>query len=184
MSKLIYLSGKARSGKDEFAKIWCKLNPSFKRMAFADAIKSKAAEILGVKLEDLSNPETKEKYRAFLIFGGQLVRSVDPLYWVKQVVNDPYFKTGDVIITDVRFPNEINELDYWATKFDKEIIRIRMVASEEVRLARGANPEFFNDISETALDNFDPAYFTTFVNDSTLEHLEDCAKFIEKTIDW
>lgn len=180
MSKLVYLSGKARSGKDEFAKIWCRLNPSFKRMAFADAIKSKAAEILGVKLEDLSNPDTKEKYRAFLIFGGQLVRSVDPLYWVKQVINDPYFKTGDVIITDVRFPNEINELDYWANKYEKDIMYVKIGAPEKIRIERGANPEFFDDISETALDDIGTVHMNDYTvwNSGTLEELEGCVKNI------
>ena len=179
MSKLIYLSGKARSGKDEFARLWIKNNPKFIRMAFADEIKSMTSQILGVKLEDLSNPETKEKYRAFLIYGGQLVRAIDPDYWVKKVTSREDFKRKDVIITDVRCVNEMEELEYRAEYYFKEAIGVRISALEPVRLARGANPDFFDDVSETSMDNEHLTW--NIANNGTLEDLE---KEIKKVMAW
>ena len=173
MSKLVYLTGKARSGKDEVAKIWQKYCPSFTRMAFADEIKYLTSDILKVDYKDLSNPDTKEKYRAFLIYGGQIVRAIDKDYWVKKITSKNQFKNEDVIITDVRFLNEIQELDYRGDYFAKDIISIRIRATDETRKARGANPEFFDDISETELDFLKDSDFNyTIVNDTSLLGLE------------
>ena len=185
MTKLVYLSGKSRAGKDEVTKIWCKLCPSFTKMAFADEIKKKTSDILGVKLEDLSDPATKEKYRAFLIFGGQLVRSIDSNYWVKKVVGSDSFRKKDVIISDVRFLNEMNELDYLGGYYGKEVISINVFANQDIRVVRGANPEFFNDKSETDLDCCDSGDFDwRIANNGTLQELEANVKFIFKEMGW
>lgn len=180
MSKLVYLTGKARAGKDEFARLWIKHNPTFKKLAFADEIKKLTSKILGLKLEDLSNPETKEKYRAFIIFGGQLGRHIDPDIWIRRLMNTPEF-AGDSIVSDVRFQNELDTLESLdGYPYHKKICPIRIKASEKNRLARGANPEFFDDISETDLDAYEDDDFEfTVENNSTLEDLE--RKVIEIT---
>ena len=71
----------------------------------------------------------------------------------------------DVVISDVRFPNEINF--------------IRSAGGVIVRVKRGddPSPEELSKmhISETAWNSFTPDY--TMVNDSTMENLKDNVKF-------
>ena len=81
MNYTLLLTGKMRAGKDELAKIMLKLDPSLRRMAFADKLKELSAQVLGIPVEDLHDAEKKKQYRDRLIFGGNLVRSVSPHTW-------------------------------------------------------------------------------------------------------
>ena len=145
----IAFSGKMRAGKDTAADyIIKKLGEDgfyVERMAFADTLKG----IRGHFQEDCGFEVVKDRELEIMI--GQYARKLDPLVWVnatereiKAEVLTDCFK----IVTDMRFPNEFNMLE--RNKF----ILVRIEAEPEVRLARGADPEFMNNDSETALDEY------------------------------
>jgi len=56
--RLIGIHGKARSGKDEFCQILCKLY-GFKRIAFADYLRNLGIEYFGLSKEEVTDKKTK-----------------------------------------------------------------------------------------------------------------------------
>ncbi len=165
---IILVSGKMRSGKDTLADYLVK-HAGFSRTAFADYLKVCALRIIKSG-EDFDNTHRKEaieffdntsirkQYRPFLIGLGQLLRNtVDINFWCSHVLTACY---GDTVISDCRFPNEI---DYFKNNTfmqhnNQNIIACRVNATDEVRIARGAQIELADDISEIALDNYNFDY--------------------------
>lgn len=120
--KLIGVSGKKRSGKDFFYQI---VNARFmapkiamRRYAFADAVKSFAAEYFGYPEKAVA--EEKEKNRFILQGIGQMMREeVSRDFWVERTFNDikrdseTFLESGInfiAVITDVRYFNEAENL--------------------------------------------------------------------------
>ena len=99
MNYTLLLTGKMRAAKDEFAKLMLKLDPSLRRMAFADQLKAYSAGILGIPVEDLHDAEKKKLYRDRLIFGGNLVRAIAPHTWADHVYFSSEYRDNNVIIT-------------------------------------------------------------------------------------
>lgn len=174
MSYTLLLTGKMRAGKDELAKIMLTLDPSLRRMAFADKLKQLAAQVLNISVEDLHDAEKKKQYRDYLIFGGNLVRAVSPHTWADFVYFSSEYRDNNIIITDARYPNEIELGKLHGNSNRRTVYVVRIEASDEVRAARGANVEFSSDKSETSLDAF--PYDIKIRNDGSLEDLEKQAQ--------
>jgi hypothetical protein len=173
MKYTLLLTGKMRAGKDELAKIMIKLDPSLRRMAFADELKRLSAEVLGIPVEDLHDPEKKKLYRDRLIFGGNLVRAIAPHTWADHIYYSDEYQQNNVIITDARYPNEIENGKFLAKDTHRKVLVVRIEASDEIREQRGANPEFEKDVSEISLDSY--PYDVRIRNESTVEELEKIA---------
>lgn len=171
---IIAVSGKARAGKDLLASIAAP--HGFKKLAFADPLKERVRKDFGLSLEqtDGALKEAVTNYqkppyglddmyhtrywtpREIMIEYGQFFRQFDKNFWVNQVINTickentlvqlATFKESNYIITDCRFPNEIEAL--------------RNIGSFTVRLERHSDRDNLvsdatkSNISETALDDY------------------------------
>ena len=117
MSRLIGISGFARSGKDTFyqrAKLALeKEGYQACRFAFADALKEECNEILS-KYTDIDafteDEGAKEMIRPLLVtWGTDIRRKLDENCWIKKIQSQVEEKIRDgyyVFITDVRYKNE------------------------------------------------------------------------------
>lgn len=124
----VVVIGKARHGKDTVASMLTLLDPSFKRVAFADKLKDNAADVLAYAcditgLSHLENgrtrnfryfltefQENKELYRPFFQwFGTEFIRGLNDNYWVDVLNAQTAYRTDKtrLVLTDARFPNEI-----------------------------------------------------------------------------
>jgi hypothetical protein len=156
---IIGLSGYAQTGKDTVANYLVEKH-GFKRLAFADAIRDLlyevnpivsaglfGEEIKLVELRELVDyfgwEEAKVSYpeiRRLLQELGTGIRNTNPSHWI-QVVGDKINSLGasDVVITDVRFPNEVYMIENDGLGEVWRVVRPKV--------------EAVNDhISETALD--------------------------------
>lgn len=164
---IIGLSGYARSGKDEVANILVN-KFGFKRVAFADAIRSfvlKVNPILenGKRVNEMVNEfgwditkaqtETRRLLQEIGVVGREMFGDD---VWIKTAFKDLNLYTDNVVVSDVRFRNEAS----FVTKDQGRLWRV---------LREGVGP-VNNHISETDLDD---AYFNAYVpNNGTLEELE------------
>lgn len=122
----IALIGGARTGKDTIAK-YLGVAYSFKRLAFGDKLK----EFLYKAIPDLpTDPKPREAYITY----GQLMRSIDPLVWVKWLDRECNLNKEigyeNFVITDVRQPNEVEYC------IDNGYILVKVVAPREVQEER------------------------------------------------
>jgi hypothetical protein len=152
---LMAFSGKMRSGKDTAADyIEAKLKSysmRVTRLAFADTIK----RIAEYAQKEAGLPVVKDR-ELLQYLGAEWGRKHDPDVWVKAlerkileiIKNDD---TSAVLVTDLRFQNELEMLNRHGFTV------VRTIASEEIRLARGAEAGALYHISETALDQHDAA---------------------------
>ena len=101
-----------RGGKDTFGRIAVD-GYDFVRLAFADNVKELAKKVFPDEFKDNSKPVE------LLQWFGNTMRQHDPEVWIKQL--DKYIKvieahdnkyctTTDIVITDVRYPNEVEFL--------------------------------------------------------------------------
>ena len=120
MSKIIAISGFARSGKDtafEIMRDYLELEEGwgFERVAFADALKSDlrplVKEKFNINLYKCSSRE-KEIIRPLMVEYGRAHRSLDPEHWVKTAFKElPLSATKTIyVITDLRYENEKKEI--------------------------------------------------------------------------
>jgi hypothetical protein len=119
MSKLIGVTGFARSGKDTFFKLSSDYLKSFDRSsvryAFADVLKSEC-DPLTLKYSGIScftsNDREKNLIRPLLVaYGTHLRREINPDCWIDRIRENvrSSIANGDyVFITDVRFKNEVD----------------------------------------------------------------------------
>jgi hypothetical protein len=152
---LMAFSGKMRSGKDTAADyIEAKLKSYgmvVTRLAFADTIK----RIAEYAQKEAGLPVVKDR-ELLQYLGANWGRKHDPDVWVKalerkllEIIEDD--DTDAVLVTDLRFQNELEMLNR------RGFTVVRTLASEEIRLARGAEADALYHISETALDQHDAA---------------------------
>lgn len=121
--RIIGLAGPARVGKDTLAKVLT--DAGFRRVAFADALKSDILRMLIHAYQKLnldyserptwgwfSDPARKEQMRPLMVEYGRSMRSIDPLYWIKRAQYDYMTDVTQgvvcnrYVITDVRYRNE------------------------------------------------------------------------------
>jgi hypothetical protein len=169
---VVGLSGKFGSGKDTAATLLQEAMPEmhWKRISFAYLVKATVATLTSTTMEaNLSDAGKQTVPRGFKDTLGTLQQKVgmamrqhiDPDVWVQAAFAT--IAPGDnVLVTDVRFPNEATEIrDRWGGL----VIRLqgRAPRTEERR-----DP---NHPSETALDNSPTAFNAIIENTGTLAQL-------------
>lgn len=121
---IIGLAGHMGSGKDAAGKILS--GYGFRRIALGDAVRHEAEEsiragalpaalphyirtiVADMPPEEVWKKPTSDRCRRLLQWWGtEYRRSQDPLYWVRAVQRTIESIGGNWVVTDVRFPNEI-----------------------------------------------------------------------------
>jgi len=115
MTVLIGLIGLKQSGKDTFAD-YLVANHHFRKLAFAEPVKKLCQTMFLLTEEQLNDPELKEKVdgrwglsprQMMQKVGTDMVRQMwDDDFWVKNMDMRLSQIADNVVISDVRFPNE------------------------------------------------------------------------------
>lgn len=197
---LIALSGVAYSGKDEFARLIQKLDPSYENKKFAGKLKEVASLLLGVPVRSFENREFKESplgtewwtsgedgdhpmsVREFLqILGTEGLREgLHKNVWVNALFAD-YRRAAKLVPSDNTFSDYkveyIGDYPNWVVsdcRFKNEAQAIKDRGGYVVRIDRPGGKPVNNHASETDLDdwNFD----FKIANVSDLTALEFSAK--------
>lgn len=170
MNNIILISGKARHGKDTFAKFLKEgLESKGKRVLichYGDLLKFIASAYLG-----WNGKKDEEGRKLLQQVGTGLIREKEPDFWVDFIIKMlGYFGNmyDYVLIPDVRFPNEVKRMNQ---VFDNKVFHIRVVRPDYIS---DLTPEQLKHPSETALDNYIPDY--EVLNDGTLEEFEEGVK--------
>ena len=93
----IAIIGKMGSGKTTLAK-YIKNNYNYKILSFANPVKKYANEIFNIKVKD----------RAILQDFAQKIKEIDPDVWVNYLIRQ--ITTDNIVVDDLRFPNEYDAL--------------------------------------------------------------------------
>lgn len=147
---IIGISGKRGVGKTAAAR-WLERTHGFKRLSFADQLKTQAKMIFPFTDQHVNGSLKEEPFfksgespRDFMIKYGQFVRYFDTNYWLDATIRE-ISKYPKVVIDDVRYKNEADKL--------------KSIGARIVRISRYKkyNPykEELNDSSETELDTYD-----------------------------
>ena len=180
MKNIILISGKARHGKDTFAKF------------LKEGLESKGERVLICHYGDLLkfitkaylgwNGEKDEEGRKLLQqVGTGLIREKEPDFWVNFIIKMLRFfgdKYDYILVPDTRFPNEVERMKQ---AFDNKVFHIRVVRPDYIS---DLTSEQLEHPSETALDNYVPDY--EVLNDGTLKEFEEGVKadaFLEKILE-
>lgn len=162
--KIILIAGKARSGKNTVANIIKETlnNKKVINLEYSSYMKKYAENIIDWDGSENTKP------RDLLQQLGDEIKSFDPLFLIKEMIMDIdiYSMYFDIItISDVRFPNEIDEIK---KKFENSIsIRI-----ERPNFDNGLTIEEKNHISEIALDNYNNFDYV-IINDGDIDKLRN-----------
>jgi len=164
---IVGLSGLKGSGKDTVCQILLEELEEFfpKRIAFADALKAEVAKACGVTVEAIN--AYKEVYRPILQWWGTDFRRqhcCNNNYWVDKVRDkiDDLCLTGVVIITDVRFLNEVALIREYGGELWRIIRSNQYNADDHHR-------------SETELANYQ-RFDRVIINADTLERLKEVVR--------
>lgn len=168
--KIILISGKAKSGKDTFAKILQSIilqhTPSSKTIIthYADELKYIATTYYGW------NGNKDETGRSLLQQIGDEIRNYNKDYFVNRLIQQIMAVSPDyLIIPDTRRNNEINNWLYRGFS----VITIRINRNKD----NGLTQEQKQHISECELDKYNFDYFIN--NNGTLNDLNsECSKLV------
>lgn len=162
---IVGLVGKKRSGKDTFAKTLVE-ERGFTRFAFADPLREallhtnplvpaagsvvvSAATVHGCeRLADVvdrigwEDAKENREVRRLLQEYGVAIREIEPDFWVRTTLDQARRAQGNVVVTDVRFPNEV--------------AGIRALGGTIVQILRPGLESTDTHISETALEGLIP----------------------------
>lgn len=162
MTKLIGLGCTARIGKDyaaaELAKTF-----SVERIAFADELKADLATIFAKSGQNYYHLERTEKQviRPLLVSYGQTMREFDPMVWVNRAYAKAIFDKEVTVVTDVRFPNEVD----WLHSLGGTYIH---VVAKDVVPANAVEAEYVGRMKDLAdyrvINNFDSQYIKDLVS--------------------
>lgn len=173
MTKIILISGKARSGKDTFA------------MYLKDEICLHGKKPLIIRYGDILkfickeyfnwNGEKDEIGRTLLQkIGTDLCRYNNPNIWVNcviEIIKGLQSNYDYVLIPDTRFPNEIKE--WWKTDFDSVTVRIERMNKDDTEYDNGLSEEQKQHPSETELDDW---IFNYYVYNKYVTDLQNAAQ--------
>lgn len=159
MSKIIGINGLAGSGKNSIAKIICNKYPNWKEMAFADSLKDAVSVLFGwdkdivygkdgnlrKKRDEVDTFWAKELgiegfnvRKALQLIGTDVFRNnFNDKFWLiclKKKIQD---NVGHTVITDVRFPNEME--------------MIRAMGGQIIQVIRGELPQWYKEAEEINL---------------------------------
>jgi hypothetical protein len=146
--RLVGMVGKARSGKDTFARVLTEVG-EYERVALADELKRDVASFLGVSVEELET--RKADFRAALQEYGSRMRREREDWWIAMLtpkVRELLAIGHDVVVTDVRYQNEAE----WVRSLGGVIVK-RVRAGHE-----GAGGALATHSSETELDSIRPDF--------------------------
>lgn len=186
MSKIVIgMVGKAGSGKDTVGNYICE-HYGFVKMALADPLKASVKEMFCLDDFTVYDRAEREKplpdfpdwsvRKLFQYIGTDLMRKqFDDALWVKllnkRIKNSEHSR---IIVTDVRFPNEIVKINELAEKDNYHTTFIKVVRPGHV----GHNVGIANHESE----KYDLPAEYTIMNSATLEVLYDEARLIVSEI--
>lgn len=167
---IILIAGSAQAGKDTTAiMLKNRLNKAL-HINFADYLK-----FICEKYFNWNGIKDVDGRQILQHVGTSIVRSEDPLFWVRTVDNFiKIFKRhfDYFIVSDARFPNEI---EFFENKYYDKVITIKIIRPN---FDNGLTEEQKMHESETALNNF--VFDYTIFNDSDLSSLNlKVDKFIE-----
>jgi len=184
LPNVIGMIGQAGSGKDSVADYVVK-NYGFTKLAFADPLKQAVQVMFNIDDKHMFDRDLREEVlegwepwstRKLLQFvGTELMRTqVDESIWVKNAVSR-IKKLGDVIIADVRFPNEVDDVKARLDGMANTVF-IRVSRPDHLDAQGGIQ----NHASESFIDGLDADI--DIVNDGTFEDLYAKVDDIMKTI--
>lgn len=158
---LVVLSGYAGSGKDAVASVLC-AEQGFTRVAFADKVREVALACspeltMLVRSVGWDNAKRRQDVRRTLQRLAMAIRdNVDEDAWLDAALRDVDTMFDDIVITDLRFPNELQ--------------RVRDLGGTVWRVERAGNGPVNGHESETAVTAADCDL--TVRNDGTLADLQ------------
>lgn len=182
MEKIILgLVGRKQVGKDTVADYLIE-HENFTQIAFADTLREVAygtnplvsvdpplyyADVIDSVGYEAGKRDYPEFRRFLQNLGTNGIRRVEPDFWIKHAINRIQETPGHVVVTDVRFPNElavIESLGGWSARIFRP----------------GYSDVPAEHESESALDDAETDY--TIRNDSSLLHLQDKTALLHKSI--
>ena len=186
---IICCMGKARVGKDSLGvmlaeELFNLTGQRFVLMAYAHELKNRLQRDFDLSYEQLWGNEKEIEDKRYpkktggfwtpremmQFFGTECMRAMDNEFWTKSLfrtIEEKEFK--NVIITDVRFPNEADPV----VEQDGYVIKVNRENKDEVHGETHA--------SEISIDNYDKIDFTV-ENNSDLAALRETAKQISKIL--
>ena len=152
---IIGLTGLARCGKDTFCKYARQhldtLNLESQRLAFADELKKDVDAFLIEKLGISAFTEVtaeKEIIRPMLTtWGTEIMRKQNDLHWVKKVeeiIVENQKRNIVSIVTDIRFPNEIEYIH----KIGGKVVHLTMTGNKPANEYEEKNDPLLRDSSD------------------------------------
>ncbi len=163
VENIILFAGKAGAGKnfsaDKAAFVLDESNITSKQVAFADKVKETAYSLLWDGVKD-------ERGRRLLQHVGAVGREYDKDIWVKLCIKeiDSWEGTGVALITDLRFPNELEKVK---EAFPNKV-KVVHIIGRQADLGNNAK-----DISEHAMDEFDDYDYVINNNGSEEDLLQE-----------
>lgn len=172
---IIGLHGKMKSGKGEVAALLSGMG--YTEVMFARPLKLMVASLLGVPVEQLEDQKYKDTEISWIghgvtprllmqTLGTQWGRAIDENLWVKKALSEAGLNEN-VVISDVRFPNEL----YAIQDSGGKVIRL-------IRPMKRIGPEH-EHISETALDHISDAEF-----DHVIHNVGSLSDLFKKVYDY
>lgn len=198
MKAIVLVSGKMRSGKNQFSSFFCDIakENSFRvqEFAFAEALKkhcyyafSKINELNGYSYSQWDSKKT-DLTRAILTgVGTELVQQIMGFktYWVDKLVEslnryNIMDRTDNTvaIVTDLRYEHEIEGVQKFA--YDNDI-PLYIVRIESNRKQKEHNKALETHASEVSLDKYD-AFSYIVENNGTLDEFKDSTKLVYQDI--
>lgn len=177
--RLFLISGKSRAGKDTFADFMIGILKENNKKV----IKTQMSKYLKYYIKDYFGWDGKEetKPRTLLqMLGTDIIRKKlnHPLFFIKRTLEDIEIMKhffDYIIISDVRFPEEIDELK----KVYPDLISINIIRPNYINELNDIEKEH---ISENALLNY-KSFDYKIINDKTLDDLkEEAIKIMNKEL--
>ncbi len=169
--KIILISGKARNGKSETAKM-LKNKLELKGYKVLVTAYGNLLKFICEKFFGCDNQKNEFNRGLWQYVGTDVIRKQHPNYWVDFIVGIVSMfpdKWDYIIVDDCRF---VNEIERW---FGFDVITLRV---NRLNFQSPLTPEQQQHISETALDNYEFDYVIN--SESGLDKLEkEVGKFIK-----
>lgn len=162
----IALTGKIASGKSFISQYLCDTH-NFKIFSFAQPVKDICKDVFEMKYKD----------RKLLQQFAEKCKEIDPDVWVKYLERDILKETGNIVIDDLRFPNESIMLQ----KHGFKIIKLELNEKIQTKRIKETYPDTYkehleriNHISESMYDSL------PFDYKIDMDNQEDILNKIEK----
>jgi hypothetical protein len=162
---IILLRGFSQSGKDYVGNILCK-QYNYKRFAFADSLKRIVAQNFRCPLELLHSQEGKKQlcesdsegrtHRQILIDEAARLRDIDADIFAKELVNEvssPETAYKKIVITDWRYPNELDVITKMLPKFKITPVHVMRISQIESPIADTSEYHLIDRLNDFTIMN-------------------------------